>query len=386
MRILLIASRYLPHHGGLESVVYHLAEEFKKQGNTVQIVTNRYPRTLPAKEEVNGIQITRLHFLLPDIKYLRHARLDLWLAGLWYRFRTRQILRRIIREFQPDVINNHYLNEVAEFTPYCLAGLPTIRWIISLHGGDVDGEPLLNRTNKERFGRLSQQANGLTACSNFLALQAQALEPALQEKIKVIHNGVSAEYFANAKPYLNDHPYIFAVGQLAPHKGFDLLIESFTQVAGKYPNIQLCIAGDGEEKSALETLIRRKNMEQRVQLLGKVDRKTVASLMAGCIFVAMPSRRESFGIVALEGMAAGKPVLASTVGGLPEFLPVPPNRLVTLEVKAWITVLDEWMALATTKQLKADSNTHEAHKRDWSNVAEQYLRIYKSVHFLGLPK
>jgi len=69
-----------------------------------------------------------------------------------------------------------------------------------------------------------------------------------------------------------------------------------------------------------------------VQLPGKVDEATVAALMAGCLFIAMPSRRESFGMVALEGMAAGKPVLATPTGGLPEFLPAPPNRLVVPEV------------------------------------------------------
>jgi glycosyltransferase involved in cell wall biosynthesis len=379
MRILLIASRYLPHRGGLESVVYHLAQEFYKRGNTVQIVTNRYPRALPASEKADGIQITRLHFILPDLKYLRHARFDLWLAGLWYRFRTRQVLRRIVREFRPDVINNHYLNEVTEFTPHCLAGFPAIRWVISLHGGDVDGEPLISRVNKERFSNLSRQANGLTACSNFLAVQAQTLEPALKEKIQVIHNGVSAEYFANAQPYPSERPYIFAVGQLATHKGFDLLIESFARVAEKYPNIQLWIAGDGEQRSALEILIRQKDMRQRVKLLGNVDKKTVASLMAGCIFVAMPSRREPFGIVALEGMAAGKPVLASSVGGLPEFLPVPPNHLATLDIETWTTALDKWLALAKNGQLKADGNAGEALKRDWSNVAEQYLQVYESA-------
>jgi glycosyltransferase involved in cell wall biosynthesis len=380
MKILLITARYLPHRGGLESVVYHLASKFHQQGHTVQIVTNRYPRTLPAREEIDGIQVTRLHFLLPDLKYLRNSRFDLWLAGLWYRFHTEQVLRRMINEFCPDIINNHYLNEVAEFTFHSLAGRsPAIPWVISLHGGDVDGEPLFGRTNRERFSRLSQQGNGLTACSRFLAIQAQILEPALQGKIEVIHNGVEVGGFADAKPYSSDCPYILAVGQLAPHKGFDLLIEAFAQVAKRYPRVQLWIAGDGAQRTALEMLIRQKKLIERVQLLGKADEAMVASLIAGCLFVAMPSRREPFGIVALEGMAAGKPVMASNVGGLPEFLSVPINRLVVPEVAAWSTALDEWLALGMSGQLKADGNVQEACKHDWSKVSDQYLQVYEEV-------
>jgi len=380
MNILLIVGRYLPHRGGLESVVYHLAQEFCYQGHSVMIITNRYPRSLPASEEIDGVQVRRLHFLLPDRKYLQNGRLDLWLAGLWYRFYTVKVLRSMINTFQPDMINNHYLNEVTGFTGCSLNGLTTvIPWIISLHGGDVDGEPSLGRTNKERFGKLSQQANGLTACSFFLAAQAEVLEPALHGKIEVIHNGVDAQLFAEANPYPADHPYILAVGQLSSHKGFDLLIKAFAEVAGGYPQVQLWIAGDGQENSALELLINQNELSQRVRLLGRVNEATVAALMAGCLFIAMPSRREPFGLVALEGMAAGKPVMAAPVGGLPEFLNVPPNCLIPLTIAEWVMALNKWLALAASGRLKASENKKEAFERDWSNVANQYLRVYQKA-------
>ena len=380
MRILLVTARYLPYRGGLESVVSHLAREFCQQGHTVRIITNRYPRSLPYKECIDSVQVTRLHFLLPDLKYLRNSRLDLWLAGLWFRIYTERVLRRLIYEFQPDVINNHYLNEVAEFTGRCLAGRsPAVPWVISLHGGDVYGEPWLGRKNKERFSRLSQQASGLTACSRYLADQAQTLEPALQGKIDIIHNGVDAQRFANAKPYPADCPFILAVGQLVSHKGFDLLIQAFAQVAEKYPPVQLWLAGDGVQRTELMNLVREKRLIQQVQFFGKVDEATVAALMAGCLFVVVPSRREAFGIAALEGMAAGKAVLASPVGGLPEFLLAPPNRWVASEVAEWATALDEWLSLALSGRLKANGNAYEALKHDWSNVARQYLQTYEGI-------
>jgi glycosyltransferase involved in cell wall biosynthesis len=380
MRILLITSRYLPHRGGLESVVSHLAQEYTRQGHVVQIVTNRYPRSLPGREEINGVAVTRLHFLLPDLKYLRNSRFDLWLAGWWYRFRTGQILRRIISDFMPDVINNHYLNEVAEVSGRCVAKFSIqVPWVISLHGADVDGEPYLSLINKKRFLYLSKQADGLTACSAFLAGQAQTLESGLAERITVIHNGVDTQSFACASPRQSEYPYILAVGQLMHHKGFDLLIRAFAKVTKKYPQVQLWIAGDGPQHLALEEIIRQQVLAERVKLLGKVDESQVASLMAGCLFVAMPSRREPFGIVALEGMAAGKPVLAAPVGGLPEFLPEPPNRLVGLNVESWADALDQWLSLAVEGRLKANGNMQAAQEHDWSKVAGQYLRVYEQV-------
>jgi glycosyltransferase involved in cell wall biosynthesis len=380
VRILIISARYLPHRGGLETVVYHLAQEFSRQGHTVRIVTNRYPRTLSARETVDGIQVTRLHFLLPGVKYLKNFRLDLWLDGLWYRFFTERVLRYTIKEFRPDVINNHYLNEVAEFTGRCLTGQhPPIPWVISFHGGDVDGEPFQSRANKMRFSRLSQQADGLTACSRFLAAQAQALEPTLHGKIEVIHNGVDVQRFSEANDYPAHQPNILAVGQLESHKGFDLLVEAFAQVAEKYLQVQLWIAGEGSQRMALEETIRQQELGNQVKLLGRVDERQVASLMAGCLFVTMPSRYEAFGMVALEGMAAGKVVLASPVGGLPEFLPEPPNRLVAPEPTAWSVALDELLALAMSGQLKAEENAQQACKYDWACVANRYLQAYEKA-------
>ncbi len=99
--------------------------------------------------------------------------------------------------------------------------------------------------------------------------------------------------------------------------------------------------------------------------------------MAGSLFVTMPSRREPFGIVALEGMAAGKCVLATPVGGLPEFLPCPPNQMVPLDASAWAGALDGWLEKSSLGQLDGASNRTEAQKHTWGSVAEQYLNVYQ---------
>lgn len=302
------------------------------------------------------------------------------MAGYWYRFATDHSLSNLLEEFQPDVVNNHYLNVVAEISQRSIERFSrSIPWIISLHGGDVDGEPFLSSGNMQRFIQLSQHANGITACSAFLSSQAEELVPKIKEKIRVIHNGVNFKLFSSAKSQASEFQYIFAVGQLSPHKGFDLLIHAFSEVAKKYPKLQLWIAGAGSMRRELDLIIIENNLFDQVKMIGKVDEIHVASLMAGSLFIAMPSRREPFGMVALEGMAAGKPVLASPVGGLTEFLPVPPNRFVNVELANWILALDEWAGLAMQGKLKAGNNLQEAQLRDWSNISQQYLQVYQNA-------
>lgn len=378
MNILLVSARYLPHRGGLESVVNHLAAEFKNIGHSVKIVTNRYPRNLKSHEVINGVQVERMQFILPDTTYLKSGRFDLWLVGLFLQYWTKWRLSRLIRSFDPDVVNSHYLNEVAEVTGKCL-GKMDISWVISLHGGDVDGEPLQNEQKRRRFCRLTQQAKYVTSCSGNLMDQALLVAPHLEQKVKTIHNGVDIKRFENSKQRKEGFPYIFALGQLVWHKGFDILIEAFSIIADDHPEIRLLIAGEGESRKDLTLLIAEKHLEDRVSLLGRVDEERAAHLMAGCLFLAMPSRREPFGIVALEGMAAGKMVLASPVGGVPEFLPVPPNRFVQSSVDDWSKALAEGITDVKNGILMGGENIQAAEKHSWSAVAEEYLAVYKKV-------
>ena len=380
MKILLISARYFPHRGGLETVVHHLAQELCHQGHSVRIVTNRYPRTLSHSEVIDGISVTRLHFLIPSLDFVCRGRLDLWVASLFLCRWTEYSLRRIIEEFQPDVINNHYLNEVSELVGRVLRkhSLP-VPWVISLHGGDVDGEPFLDQAHRTRFQKRVSQARFLTACSVHLSKAAVGLESSITGKINVIHNGIDSDLFSKARPSSDYSRYLLAVGQLVPHKGFDLLIEAFSQIAANHPHVKLIIAGDGELRLRLEEIIKGKELTQRVSLLGRLDSSQVASLIAGCLFVAMPSRRDSFGIVALEAMAAGKCVLAAPVGGIPEFLPCPPNQMVPLALKDWRIALDHWLCRAELGQLDGSQNCKAAERYKWSTVTQHYLAVYQQA-------
>jgi len=100
--------------------------------------------------------------------------------------------------------------------------------------------------------------------------------------------------------------------------GFDQLIAAFARTRADLGNARLILAGDGPERAFLEELAAKYDIAGRVDFVGYVEHKKAISLMKGARMVVIPSRKEPFGIVAIEAMAAGTPLIAAAVGGLCE--------------------------------------------------------------------
>ena len=375
MRILLIAARYFPHRGGLETLVYHLAREFAQTGHEVFIVTNRYPRTLPANEVVDDVPIRRLQFLYPRLAYLKTRRLDLWLAGYIYFPLTLIQFFMIMLRFRPDVVDLHYLGSPALFL-WILHHVSRFRLVISFHGGDVDGEPYLTRFNRWLFQALSGRADRVTSCSQVLLEQASTLVPEISSKALVIHNGVDVELFMNSAPYRHTRPYLLGVGQLAYHKGFDVLVSAFAKIKQSFSGVDLLIAGHGQQRPALLTQIQTEGLSGRAHLLGAVSQEQVAALMQGCLCVVIPSRREPFGIVALEAMVTGKSIIAARVGGLVEVLAGAELLWISPDDSASLAeALMQALNGRVNSEATLEKNRLKASDYSWSKVCENYLDV-----------
>lgn len=376
MRVLIVTARYLPHRGGLETVVCEVSRQMRLGGHTVTIITNRYPHTLPEHDELDGVPVRRLRFLFTRLTYLKSLRPDLWLAGLIFFPLTLFQLAASILSFRPDLVNLHYLGSPGIFI-WLLQRLFRFRLVVSLHGGDVDGEPHQSRFNRWLFNAVLDRAEKVTTCSQILLDQALNLAPEIAPKAQVIHNGVDAKLFTNATVYNHSQPYLFAVGQLVYHKGFDTLISAFALISEQIPGVDLLIAGDGYEKEALRVQIQGEGMNGRMKLLGSVNREQVAALMRGSLAVVIPSRREPFGIVGLEAMASGRPIIAAQVGGLTEAL-AEANVI-------WVPVDDPDSLGAALRTLFTDhprrrqaikANQIYAQAYSWKRVSDKYLEVF----------
>ncbi|MCL4489679.1 MAG: glycosyltransferase family 4 protein [Chloroflexi bacterium] len=293
-----------------------LATALVQRGCDVAVVTQRYPRTLPAEEQIEGVRVRRLPFLLPRLWYLERGRVDLFIAGLFCFPQTLVWAAWYIARHKPDVVNLHF---VGAPTPFLLIinKVLRFRFVVSLHGDDVEGYS--RRTWFERWiARAAlRQADVVTACSQYLLDRVVALEPRIASKAHVIYNGMD---LPDSPRVLMRGDGVLAVGRMVPKKGFDVLLRAMAECRRMDPQLSLTLVGDGPERGALESLCRELNLDGSIHFLGPGCWDEVWKALASCSVVVVPSREEAFGLVALEAMAAGKPVIATRVGGLPEVL------------------------------------------------------------------
>lgn len=127
-------------------------------------------------------------------------------------------------------------------------------------------------------------------------------------------NGVDDTFFSNTPKTGNT---ILFAGRLTPYKGADILIEAFASLK----NGRLILVGEGPQKPDLEALIRRHNLQDRVELRGYVPPEKMAAVYSEANIFAFPSLREFGGAVVLEAMASGLPCVITDYGGMAEYLP-----------------------------------------------------------------
>jgi glycosyltransferase involved in cell wall biosynthesis len=145
-------------------------------------------------------------------------------------------------------------------------------------------------------------------------------------RIRVIHNGVDLERFrpapaSDAKVALGrdpKHPLVGVFGRLSPEKGQRIALEAMFLLLKDRPGARLLLVGDGPDRAELLECARALGIERVVEFAG--FRPDTVSLLSACDVVLVPSAKEGFGLVAVEAMAAGKPVVATRVGGLSEIV------------------------------------------------------------------
>jgi glycosyltransferase involved in cell wall biosynthesis len=163
-------------------------------------------------------------------------------------------------------------------------------------------------------------------------------------KVQVVRCGLDGG-FLDAEPVpIADRPRFVSVGRLSGQKGYPLLIEAAARLAAEGRDFELTLVGDGELRGELEALIDRHALRARVTITGLADGERVrAELRAARVFV-LPSFAEGLPVVIMEALALGRPVLATTVAGIPELVSpecgwlVPPGSVDAL-VQAMQTAL-----------------------------------------------
>jgi phosphatidyl-myo-inositol alpha-mannosyltransferase len=201
---------------------------------------------------------------------------------------------------------------------------------------------------------------------------------------EVVPNAIDVERFASpaARPSLmpGGRPYVLYVGRLEPRKGIDRLLRAMATVRRRVPCAQLVVVGDGPDRAALEMAAH--HMEAGVLFAGRVNDDDLPGFYSAADVVCSPALGdESFGIVLLEAMAAGRPIVATNIAGYAELLaPAGCARLAAVDdpdsLAREICLVLEDASLARTLGLRG---AKAAKRYDWKVVAKRLEEIYYGI-------
>ena len=304
-RVLYVAQTFHPTIGGAERYMDRLAQHMSERGHEVVLMA---PPT-DAGELDRDYEVMRTDFF-------EHRK-----RGISYYLRARPMaarIRRLVRRRSIDVVHFQYINPFATPVPL-LPG--RARLFATIHGSGVHfmqedwlGKRLL------RFAL--KRLDGVMPVSDYCG-ELAVRNGAPEEKVHVIYNGTDPELFTPA-PGEVEPSMVLTVGRLVPRKDVPTLMRALGTVRDTVPDARLVVVGDGPERPRLERMAGELGLADAVRFDAFVseERLRVLYRRAG-VFVlpAMydPAGRdiEGFGIVLLEAMASGRPVIGARVGGIP---------------------------------------------------------------------
>ena len=296
------------------------------------------------------------------------------------------VVKREARDFNADLIHCQHL----WVAPYA-AKLTGIPYVITAHGTDIKGYK-----KDKRYRHIALK--GAAGAEKIITISDQVHEEvkkyyfADEDKLKKIMNGVDDKIFKPLdvdrlkvlKKYIkginSDPPYLITfVGKLTDFKGVDLLIDAAAEYEEKFPGVMTLIIGDGELRSSLKERTEKLELKN-IYFLGNLPQTELPALYSIADISVVPSRVEPFGLVAVEALACGTPVIASRAGGLPDFINDDVGRLFEMNSS-------EDLAAKITAALENDDKKHKGkdaadyalNNFSWHRVIDEVISVYESV-------
>jgi colanic acid/amylovoran biosynthesis glycosyltransferase len=204
---------------------------------------------------------------------------------------------------------------------YIVSSFSRITYSFTVHGPDIFVHRLLLRDKIRR-------AKFVRAVSTFnKAFLSGLYSPGAEEKIEVVHTGVNASVYATdeTRP-VHDKPRILSVASLNRTKGFSFLIDACARVANRGLAVDVSIVGRGPNAARIQHAIKEAGLTDSIHMVGAKPQHEVARLIRECDVFVLPSviahdgQMDGLPIALIEAMAAGKPVIAAPISGIPELV------------------------------------------------------------------
>ena len=403
MKILLASSLYGISGGGAGLVVEHLARHLCEAGDQVVVLTLPYDRAPQEQSNDHEIPVRTVN-LANFYPLFRKDEKPLWLRSMWqvvdtwnpHAFLT---LRRVIGQEDPDVVHVHKMRGLSAAVWSAAAGLEGAALVQTCHDyesispvGTLTGTvgrwandgawPV--RPYQLIRGRISNPVDCVTAPSEYTlgTIRRRGLFHNARTRIVRNTHGISKVHLAGIRQSVERRSgsgplRLLYLGRLEPEKGVEFVAEVVDSMKGG--QVELDVAGWGSLTAELQN---RYSEHTGIELLGPVTGERKRRLLDRCDALVVPSScPEVFGIVIIEAFAHGKPVIASSVGGIPEiiqdgrtgFLLPPEDR------RAWSALIRSLEADRSVLKAMESSCFDEAARYSPERIGHEYRSIYREI-------
>ncbi|MCE4610622.1 MAG: glycosyltransferase family 4 protein [Desulfurococcales archaeon] len=365
-RIVMVMDFHPSSVGGVQSHVRELSRKLDERGYEVIVVSRRLGEGDIRDLESEGYYMVKPLFNI-ELVIVPPDPLD---------------LKRELERLEPDIVHSHHiftLTSLLALKASAELGIPRVATNHSIFFA-------YDKTGLWRIASIILPTRFLLPYAQAVISVSKAADMMVENIVDnmvdryIIPNAVDTERFKPMKHMEDPDPTIVFVGRLVWRKGPHILVRAFKKVLKEIPDAKLLIAGKGEFEPVIRLLAKRYNIEDKVIMLGVVPEHEKPLLYNRGWVTAVPSiANESFGIVALEAMASGKPVVATRHGGLKDLvihgetgLLVKPGS--SKELAEALTLLLQDKTLREKMGLKAREVVEKYYT--WDPIVSKILKVY----------
>jgi glycosyltransferase involved in cell wall biosynthesis len=294
MDVLQVVKYYFPHYGGIENYTRQIVQGLKDKVNMRVLTANRTAKTVDDK--IDGVEIKRVSSFGERFSVPLAPTFPFWL-----------------RKMKADIIHFQAPFPLAEFSQLLVGN--TAKIVVSWHS-DIVKQIIARKIFEPFLLRFLNRADKiLVATPNHIT--SSIYLPRYKDKCEVVPYGIETDKFTNINsedPRVKEikekyrKPIILFVGRLVYYKGIEYLVRAMKDIDGK-----LLIIGNGPLKDKINLLIDEHKLNEKVKILDSVGNQSLPFYYHACDIFVLPSiaNSEAFGIVQLEAMACGKPVIST---------------------------------------------------------------------------
>lgn len=336
----------------------------------------KYKQT-PKKEVMNGVEIYRpSYFVVPGNHLLEYS-------GWTYYRGVRQTVERIYRLWPFDIMHAHVALPDGYATMLLKRNYdkPTV---LSIHGQDMHYTVHRSQKARNKVIEALDNANVVIAVSD--KLKKEIIECTQKANVVTVPNGFNVDDVYEGQSSLKDKYegkiVILSVGNLVPTKGHEFMLHALKDIVKEFENIVYLIVGQGSYKSALVELVSKLGLGPYVEFLGALPHKKAMEYMSVCNIFVLPSWQEGFGVVYLEAMAHGKPVIGCKGQGIEDFVTDGVNGIL-VKGKDSDSLREAVLSLIRDKDYAASignkAKQYVMNNLTWANNASRMVQIYNKL-------